>query len=118
MGSYARPAPDLLSPPAMARTEVHIVTMVDLQEILGGKDGADLTSSAQGMQLIDVAPGSITERLGGRNGDVIETVNGATLDSLSKGYGEAYAAIKYRRIVVAGNRDGEPFVITLALPRR
>ena len=101
----------------MARTEHHSVTTSDLQEIMSGKDGADLTrdGASTGMRLIDVTPGSVAARLGGKNGDIIESINGAPLSDAARGYAAAFAAIETRRIVLAGHRDGEPFEITLSL---
>ena len=67
------------------------------------------------MRLVDVTAGSIAERMGGRNGDILESINGAPLTSVAKGYEAAYAAIKARRIVIAGHRDAEPFAITITI---
>jgi S1-C subfamily serine protease len=98
----------------MSRAE-HPVTLEELQRILSGKDGSDLRRTEGGWRLIDVTPGSLAERLGGKNGDVVESINGVRFDTASKGYEAAYAAIKAQRIELAGHRDGEPFVITLSL---
>jgi len=102
----------------MARTEEHVVTPADIQAIMSGRDRADLRVSPGtpgAMRLVDVTPGSVAERLGGRDGDIIESINGVPLSNVAKGYEAAYAAIAARQIVIAGQRDGEPFTITVKI---
>ena len=99
----------------MPRTEEHTLTTADLQSLMSGRDRADLVVVQGGMRLVDVRTGSIAERLGGQNGDLVESINGVPLSSVAKGYEAAYAAIKTRKIVLAGARDGDPFTITVSL---
>ncbi|HEY4060108.1 MAG TPA: PDZ domain-containing protein [Kofleriaceae bacterium] len=101
----------------MSRAEDHVISVGDIQSIMTGRDGSDLVADLgrTGMRLVDVTPGSIAERLGGKNGDIIESINGVPLATVAKGYEAAYAAIKARRIVLAGHRDKEPFTITLTI---
>jgi S1-C subfamily serine protease len=99
----------------MPRSEEHVLGAAEIQRLMSGADRADLVVDGGAMRLIDVTAGSIAERMGGRNGDILETINGAQLTSVAKGYEAAYAAIKTRRIVITGHRDGEPFVITISI---
>ncbi|CAN5916527.1 hypothetical protein BH11MYX2_BH11MYX2_00870 [soil metagenome] len=101
----------------MPRSEEHVVTIAEIQALMTGSDGADLVADlgSVGMRLIDVTPGSIADRLGGKNGDILESINGVPLSTVAKGYEAAYAAIKARRIVVVGHREKEPFTLTITI---
>ncbi|NVJ21393.1 hypothetical protein HUW62_09200 [Myxococcus sp. AM011] len=67
------------------------------------KDG-----KAQGFKLFSIREGSLYDKLGFQNGDVIQRVNGISLDTPEKAL-ETYALLKTaRRLEVDLHRDGAP----------
>lgn len=67
------------------------------------KDG-----KSQGFKLFSIREGSLYDKLGFQNGDVIQRVNGISLDTPEKAL-ETYALLKTaRRLEVDLHRDGAP----------
>ena len=60
----------------------------------------------QGLRLFAIRPGSIYERLGISNGDVVTRINGETLDSMSKGLQLFTKLQEARRIDLEFERSG------------
>jgi hypothetical protein len=109
-----------MTDPKATRTTEHRVTPSDLQKILAGEGGVDLTSVMKdgkqvGMRVVGVKPGTTAARLGAENDDTIESINDVPLDSVAGAYKAADLAIAERRIVIRGTRAGEPYVTILVV---
>jgi S1-C subfamily serine protease len=103
--------------PGVVRTEHH-VGLEDIAKLAAGEGGVDLTPVLEGgrqiaMRLVGVSAGSTAERLGGRNGDVIASINGIPLVSIPEAYRAGGLAAQEARIVIRGTRDGVPFEVVL-----
>jgi type II secretory pathway component PulC len=67
------------------------------------------------MRIVGVRPGTTAARLGARDGDTIETLNDMPLTSVAEAYRVASVITKQPEIVIAGTREGEPYVTRLKL---
>jgi general secretion pathway protein C len=64
-----------------------------------------------GLRVLNVAPGTLLDKLGIHNGDRVERLNGFSLASPEKAL-EAYAHLRTaRRIVVQVRRGGKPLAL-------
>jgi general secretion pathway protein C len=71
--------------------------------------------AAQGFKLFSIRPGSLYERIGLQNGDVMQRINGLSLDSVEQGL---YAFQKLRespRIELEVERNGQPVRLTYSM---
>jgi S1-C subfamily serine protease len=105
-----------------ASTTEHRVTPSDLQKLLAGEGGVDLTPIMKdgkqvAMKVIGVQPGTTAARLGAHNGDTIESINDVPLDSVAAAYRAGDLAIQQSRIIIRGTRDGTPYVTVLVVER-
>ena len=103
----------------MLRNE-HTITPTDLANLLRGEGGVDLEPIFEGgkqvaMRIVGVRPGTTAARLGARNGDTIETLNGHPLSSVTEAYRVAAVVTKQPQIEIAGARDGERYITVLKL---
>jgi S1-C subfamily serine protease len=111
-----------MTEPKATRTTEHRVTPSDLQKILAGEGGVDLTSVIKdgkqvAMRVVGVKPGTTAARLGAANDDTIVSINDVPLTSVAAAYQAADLAIQQQRIVIRGTRDGEPYVTILVVER-
>ncbi|QSQ12382.1 hypothetical protein [Myxococcus landrumensis] len=84
-----------------ARTPQNVCTRPDVRIAFASKQGKPL-----GIQVSDIPPGSIYEKLGLQNEDILQYVNGHALDTPEKML-EAYAQVKdARRVEVDLLRGG------------
>ncbi len=107
--------------PTAPATE-YTITPGDLAKLLGGEGGVDLrsTTSAGGqsvMTIVGVRPGTTAARLGARNGDTVESLNGIPLTGVAAAYEAADVVTKQNRIVVRGSRDGTPYETVLVVAK-
>jgi C-terminal processing protease CtpA/Prc len=90
------------------------VTVRDLQKMLGGEGGLDLERVVENgkqiaMRVIGLRPDTTAARLGARNGDTIETVNGLPMTSIALAYQAGDEALKDKTITIRGKRNGAPY---------
>ncbi len=109
-----------MTEPNATRSTEHRITPSDLQKILAGEGGVDLTPIMKdgkqvAMRVVGVQPGTTAARLGAANGDTIESINDVPLVSVAGAYQAADQAIRTGRIVIRGTRAGEPYVTILVL---
>jgi len=109
-----------MTEPKATRTTEYRVTPSDLQNLLAGEGGVDLTPILKdgkqvAMRVIGVKPGTTAARLGAANDDTIESINDVPLVSIPGAYKAADLAMQQNRIVIRGTRGGEPYVTILVL---
>lgn len=98
------------------------VTPADIQNLLGGEGGVDLRTVTQGgktiMRIIGVQPGTTAARLGARNDDTIESINGVAAGGPGAMRAWTQMAMTEKRLVLRGTRDGQPRTTVLLIEGR
>ena len=104
-------------------TTEHHVTVADIQKLLSGEGGVDLSTERKdgkpfAMRVFGVSPGSTAARLGAQNGDLLESVNDIPADAPDAMNQWIQAASSQKRLTVKGQRAGQPFTTVLILDER